>query len=108
MANASFSPGLWRALPNQTVVSLGTAKRPAKLVCDCRANDDKTRDEAEANARLIAAAPELLAALTELHSAADAYRRSVSRGRATNEAINRMSATLLQAERAIAKAEGRL
>lgn len=109
MTSPKHSPGPWK---------MNVARSPASILdanSDCIAKVfltdavTKRRDQTHvANANLIVAAPELLAALTELHSAADAYRRSVSRGRATNEAINRMSATLLQAERAIAKAEGRL
>jgi hypothetical protein len=57
-------------------------------------------------ARLIAAAPYLLAALKEAQNQLSTFLFEASRYGLSNEQINQMSAATLIADRAIAKAEG--
>jgi hypothetical protein len=70
-------------------------------VCNVPGFDDDTvdADRAEANARLIAAAPELLAALREI---ADECNRRLRKGEDSGDRL-----TLQLCKAAIAKAEGR-
>ena len=60
MTESKHTPGPWRrGAITQTI----TAQNGKRLVADCRGNGSQhpaTEDECEANARLIAAAPELL------------------------------------------------
>ena len=57
------TPGPWRLVGIRGVVMATNQNSPSELICvaDCR-TVDVTTDEALANARLIAAAPDLLAA----------------------------------------------
>lgn len=91
----SFTPGPWIVQDSTSV--FGPVDITAGETCVAVAQAEPGRMEAEANARLIAAAPELLAALTGVkhHNAAlkDAYKLSDS--------------LMRQIETAIAKAEGR-
>jgi len=91
MTAAKHTAGPWRACRDHTVVS------KKALIADCRANDSITVEEAAANARLIAASPELLEAL-------DTLVRSVEW--IGGEYSNELSEEIRTARAAIAKAEG--
>ena len=58
MTNTQHTPGPWEADSDAYVVN-----EYNRVIADVFINDDDNREERAANARLIAAAPELLAAL---------------------------------------------
>jgi len=88
--NMRHTPGPWTAVADGGSVLIVTAARGNTM----RVVDDSPREEAAANARLIAAAPELLAALKEMLS-------SPTYGNEPSESAVELAIA------AIAKAEGR-
>lgn len=98
MSAGTHTPGPWRVGPvDDTIVTDAAGKEVAAIDGDYNSPDEWPR--MEANARLIAAAPDLLAALTEIRRlAADipALERSVRFAEANRKALA-----------AIAKAGGR-
>jgi hypothetical protein len=90
------TPGDWR-------VSRGAGGDPFSIEASTRtiAAIKTVRDESEANARLIAAAPDLLAALDEL-----LYHRRYPSGFLSQPAITRNAKIEAAASAAIAKATG--
>jgi hypothetical protein len=99
----SHTPGPWRHAPTGPTMRgysqpFGVASvdyGPAFLVCGCFGDIKGGPDEAEANARLIAAAPELLAALKECAERLQPHIKH------TEDLVAHMSAV-----KAIAKATG--
>ena len=91
---AKHTPGPWvTSATDDTVVIDATGREVAAIDGDY--NDPDTWPQMEANARLIAAAPEMLRALKELYSIA------------VSEGVVGDDTTLPMAAAAIAKAEGR-
>lgn len=95
----SYTPGPWRQDNNQNGagVSRPVVKAKGRLVADCAPNS-KLRGfaECEANARLIAAAPEMLEALEAISYAIDGFG---------NDLHNKLEGVQLVRD-AIAKATG--
>lgn len=95
MSTAKHTPGPWEAIKwtshaPTTVVSAEWAAAILKgkhftggaVIADCQgARSGYLDDEAEANARLIAAAPELLEALTKIRQVADGFKVDVPWGK---------------------------
>lgn len=79
MGATKFTPGPWYAMAGQGPISDQAAvfDEGDDLIADCRPIDDDVRsvEENQANARLIAAAPDLYAALEGVIAVAD--RRTV-------------------------------
>ena len=113
MTTAKHTPGPWRISANQTNVYV-----PGYAIAACQSDDDlefRPRSEAIENARLIAAAPDLVAALrgivetceaNMLHS--DTIRKNADRPRGPEgEAMyQRVKASTDLARAALAKVEG--
>lgn len=101
---AAHTAGQWTVghagFERKPVVVARRAGRPA-TVCIC---DGGAREEDEANARLIAAAPELLAALKEIVAADDEAIRELAK--IGLDASHQISALTEKARAAIAKATG--
>lgn len=96
---AQHTPGPWRANSSliegpQMALQIASVSRP-KL-----GHAPRSDDEARANAALIAAAPDLLAALKDAARILEAVRFSAGLGKTQIERMERAKAT-------IAKAEGR-
>lgn len=85
-----YTPGPWRVLPEHGAQSrwiIGDAEGGS--IADCEPPGPWiTGDEADANARLIAAAPELLAALIQATSRADNDLKEHFRGRTDQCALD--------------------
>jgi len=100
---AKFTPGPWKALPEETGrdyirirgTRLGGRYKVANVVM---ADLPREVDETRANARLIAAAPDLLSALDRL---AHSYRLLLAR-----KPVRDVEETLAEVDHAIAKATG--
>lgn len=61
-----FTPGPWRQdAPGSLLVIAGEGRSPDDIVAGCWGHSDERYSEGVGNARLIAAAPELLAALKD-------------------------------------------
>jgi len=73
-----------------------------RIVACCQTHDDAADDQSEANALLIAAAPDLLAALESLHDATIELDVSNS----DNALVSAVEAAIAQARAAISKATG--
>jgi hypothetical protein len=102
--NNKHTPGPW--IYDETWGLIHDARKSAQgphesaaEICAIHAGRTGKRDESKANARLIAAAPELLAALQTMVEQAGCY---MDDGEATKEEMNAMDA----ARAAIAKAKG--
>jgi len=92
---AKHTPGPWEAFA--TPVGVGVISRRRADVAHCGGFDtDRPREEEEANARLIASAPDLLEALIELRDAHHGLRSSAKI----------KHAAYLKARAAIARATG--
>lgn len=98
----THTPGPWKAIPETLIPHEGklyhaagegprVAAKDRRIAFVSRGSGDGLDDEAEANARLIAAAPALLEALKALVWAADAV------GDAETGAIKRAKAAIAQA-----------
>lgn len=98
MSNPKHTPGPWRVDPVVRTLVVGTAD-PMPIIADTEAASPFGVDVDAANARLIAACPELLEALKTL--ADEVYRLSGHALSPKTEPI------MVQACAAIAKAEGR-
>ena len=100
--SAKHTPGPWRIKSDPmhfdtlTTVEGGAigVRKPFGVQMIVQVGGDSDFQEAEANARLIAAAPELLEALKEIIAAAD------------GDGWNQLDASFATARAAIAKAEG--
>lgn len=108
----THTPGPWRTYPNAEGLNLEieTANDfpPAEIarvhwMADGK-NNEALKQESLANARLIAAAPELLEALKESTNAIDALVKYL--GKVVNEDTS-FVITLNKCKRAISKAEGK-
>jgi hypothetical protein len=93
---AQFTPGPWDALPKADYVHVAGKGHVAKIT-----NPWNNRAEREANAHLIAAAPELYAALEEISQGAGAFNRDPLKH--AENVIEEAKATALAA---LAKARG--
>lgn len=107
MSKTKHTPGKWTAIENQVMVGVHTSA-PLCIVQCKSVNCGRKILEAKDNARLIAAAPEMLEALKQI---ADATA-DVSDGASAIEAMAAAAANLINRVRAIArdtiaKAEGR-
>lgn len=101
MSGATHTPGPWRVGPvDDTIVTDAAGKEVAAIDGDY--NDPDTWPLMEANARLIAAAPDLLAALRR---AKETIR--VWHGPNAWDIYDRVSPEMVAINAAIAKAEGR-
>ena len=103
-ARPKHTPGPWTVAASRAIFGGGGIPEEIATVRPTR----PTSDEAEANARLIAAAPELLAALQNLHAALD---KRLPDGRSVNQAMPRevfdaFYQPAIRARAAIAKAIG--
>lgn len=68
-ATPAHTPGPWHVNPEgskRDVIAGGVDPRRARLVADCRTHATANTAEEQANARLIAAAPDMLQALREV------------------------------------------
>ena len=108
MEKSKHTPGPWLQEGNWVYaegdpirLSGGKEIRPNAFTLSVSAGPDRTREEAEANARLIAAAPDLLEVAQR---SADALRSAGIEPRATSD--NPLEWLLHQTEAAIAKATG--
>lgn len=104
---AKHTPGPWLVDKNSTLLLITADYIPDGIICeitppDTQSDGGRNREVENANARLIAAAPELLANLIELVNAEKASRDSFN-----GKSIARIEAALAHADSAIAKAEGR-
>ena len=103
------TPGPWRIEPSINEDEPGFCIYAGEYGV-CKIWDLNGNAENAANARLIAVAPDMLAALKELRSAAIGFREEAYRKcpelRVSNERVNMLSAFLLAADRAIANAGG--
>ena len=94
------TPGPW-SIRQESVWSVGTDHEMTALVYGC------TDTEEEANARLIAAAPDLLEALKLAQSAVADFHSGMNTTRPSEETRERNERILGSIRAAIAKAEGR-
>ena len=110
----THTPGPWKSVEARVYQNFTVCGQPSsRLVCSCSTHSDYTPSaEQNANAQLIAAAPELLAALTR----AEACLMDIARGAIlTGENLRIWAETVLvllpleaeKARAAISKAEGR-
>lgn len=74
MSNPTFTPGPWNAEDGEALVFAANGLRVADAHCDDQ--PDMSEDQEDANARLIAAAPELYAALTKLRDQVETWAES--------------------------------
>lgn len=95
----SFTPGPWE-VNTEAGPHLREVFADSVLICDCGLVIDPGEPECEANARLIAAAPDLLEALTGLLADIQDYQRINQLGGEDNH-------WQVRARAAIAKAEAR-
>ena len=99
---AEHTPGPWRSESPYVSAPSGEHR---KIVADC--DQHFSDDECEANTRLIAAAPELLAALTYCEVVMDEAARDQMRKELTNAELGKLWTDTLAATRAaLAKARG--
>lgn len=76
-----------------------------EIICQCDSMGEMTQSQEKANARLIAAAPELLAALELLLPMAEKFCNNAGNG-ADGQGLAEHSVYVIQARAAIAKAKG--
>ncbi len=110
MENTKHTQGPWEVLQQGTIPLIKAGQWIVADVCHLADGKNNARLELErtANAKLIAAAPELLEALKDALDMIDTMRFEVSRNmegvRFTNETVNMTSAALLIGKNAIKKA----
>jgi hypothetical protein len=112
---AKHTPGPWKAAPYSSVVGCPVSAQPDKrkntfVVAGVHGaaaeDDDERRLEVEANARLIAAAPELLD-LAKLFARTVVYYAGIDEKDGDDEGARLKRLALANIEAVIAKAEGR-
>jgi hypothetical protein len=98
MSESKFTPGPWKKFSrwNDRYLAVidSTPDRDGAVVANCICHVALTNDDCVANARLIAAAPEMLAALHELITLKDTKphdyeQRKIQAWRAAREAIEK-------------------
>ena len=109
-AKAAHTPGNWVASCGQdfaVVLAPDSRIQPVAVCHNIYGSVEETIDEDKANARLIAAAPDLLAALRELADSTEAYTDAQDEGGHPEAHVDRMILARRSARAAIARAEGR-
>lgn len=95
------TPGPWTNEAGMIVAPDG------EVVCQLWSKREEDYENAEANGRLIAAAPDLLEALKAMDDLIEKLWGAVPWGKTFNLPVAELNAAPLQAKRAIAKAEGK-
>jgi 23S rRNA maturation mini-RNase III len=100
---STHTPGPWKVISRAGYSGHCVADNYTRSVAAFPSNSKRDETERDANARLIAAAPDLLAALQDIIGLAEAHSRKRGRNPIAQASVD---ASMAVARAAIAKAEG--